>query len=524
MYRLTREIKAHSIEWMETRSLRQLIDETADIEPIVGPFGLVTNDAGTFTREYEIISWGGHSSDASAWAGVVNALEVSASEVSEVVSDHIVDDPGWIRGCMLDEFNSNEWIRWPSGDRSAYLWLLQNHLRFLSSSETALTNSAGDVFPIYQVLVTSLGDYTPHQDVTVVWPQMDFDVTLIPHLSSTIPDEPDDVKYMHDLTTYYRLSVIKVEMLSDKAANSPKTFNCGQTTVASPCGQDPAQAEALVVYYNSVFNYTTKVVDDFDVTLRLSPTDVPGASWAKVSGPNSGSLVNANQAEAIYRNPKKGGVYLFDATVGSLVTRTQLWHPVAGPDISAYWNTEIGYFRNTWGPAYRTRLDERTVLLALWPVRRALARRALAAADMLRVGNHLDWNGAIVGQNTPCAPPGWGYNLTIAGVVVEQHKWNNMMYAEIGREMGILEAVLLRGGDPDYNPIAFGHPDTDAAREAYRAGFDLSDGASLETAIHDHGYGMQEPDSGTQKEWPSDETSSGSLNRVGQPQLEDLLQ
>lgn len=318
--------------------------------------------------------------------------------------------------------------------------------------------------------------------------------------------------------------VIKVELLSDSAANSPKAFTCGQTTVASPCGQETAQAEALIVYYSSVFNHTTKVVDDFDVTLRVSPTDVPSASWARVSGPNSGSLVNGNQAEAIYRNSKKGGVYLFDATVGSIVTRTQLWHPVAGPDISAFWNTEIGYFRNTWGPAYRTRLDERTVLLALWPVRRALVQRALAATDMLRIGNHLDWNGAIVGQYTPCAPPGWGYNLTIAGVVVEQHKWNNMMYAEIGREMGTLEAVLLRGGDPNYNPLAFGHPDTDAAREAYRAGFNLSDGASLETAIHDHGYGMQEPGSGTQREWPSDETSSGSLNRVGQQQLEGLLQ
>ena len=155
----------------------------------------------------------------------------------------------------------------------------------------------------------------------------------------------------------FTVTLVKVELLSDKAANSPKSFECGQTTVALPCGLLAEDAEALIAYHNDVFDYQTKQVQDFNVTLRVSPNDLQGVQWFKVSGPNSGSLINPNEAEAAYSNPKQGGVYQFDATVEGIATRSQLWLPVAAPDISSYWQSEIDYFRNTWGASLQNKVE-----------------------------------------------------------------------------------------------------------------------------------------------------------------------
>ena len=140
----------------------------------------------------------------------------------------------------------------------------------------------------------------------------------------------------------------------------------------------------------------------------------------------------------------------------------------------------------------------------------------------------LDWNGIVVGQTTPCGGPnlnsGGEWRHTMHGVVIDFRKRNNMMYGLIGEEMGIPESILNLGVDPTYNPIATGAPDTPAARAAYKAGFDLSDGYSLEDVMLEHGYNMQEPNGWARKGWPSTEVSSGSLVRVADSRLQELIQ
>ncbi|HBA84784.1 MAG TPA: hypothetical protein DCZ95_11880 [Verrucomicrobia bacterium] len=322
---------------------------------------------------------------------------------------------------------------------------------------------------------------------------------------------------------------VRVMLDSYSAMNSPKEFKVCETTFDSPCMKDPAKedVQCLTIYYNEVFNYNTRILQQLDVGLLVSPMDLDGISWSKVSGPNSGELIDPNNSEAIFRNPTKGGVYQFEVSIRGQTTRAQLWLPVAGPDISYYWQNEIDYFKNTWGPAYRSKLNDRTILLATWPLRRIAAKATLATADMDYLGGDLDWNGTISGQNTPCGLPSSAsapIRLTIKEVVVDWKKRNNMMYGLIGKEMGIPEPILYLGGDPRYNPFAIGAPDTPATRASYRAGFDLSDGDSLQDVMNEHGYDMQEPDSATQREWPSPEISTDSLNRIGQSKLEELIQ
>ena len=55
---------------------------------------------------------------------------------------------------------------------------------------------------------------------------------------------------------------------------------------------------------------------NFNVTLHVYPEDLPGVTWAKTDGPDSGTLLNSEQPVATYANPAKGGLYTFTTTVG----------------------------------------------------------------------------------------------------------------------------------------------------------------------------------------------------------------
>lgn len=99
---------------------------------------------------------------------------------------------------------------------------------------------------------------------------------------------------------------LKVSLESDKAMNSPKEFKFGKTTVESPCGKEPEETEALIVYYNEVFDYGTRQVQDSDVALKVLD-GVPGVQWSRVSGPSSGTLLDSDHAHATFRNPTRGG-------------------------------------------------------------------------------------------------------------------------------------------------------------------------------------------------------------------------
>lgn len=281
---------------------------------------------------------------------------------------------------------------------------------------------------------------------------------------------------------------------------------------------------ALTIYHKAVRDGDGET-EDFDVILKVS--SVGDVTWTKTAGPDSGELVDATSPTAIFRNPKKGGLYEFELSIGQQAasSKLQLWLPVAGPDISSYWESEIAYFKNTWGPAYRAKLNDRTVLLALNPPARWMLKKELAALDMLRVGNSLDWDEEIRGDETPCGGPisTRGNRLTLHGFVISWSKRNNMMYALIGREMGLPEQMLINAGHL-INIISSGGLEGAETVESYRAGFDLFNGISLENIMKARGLKMQQPDGWDQWEWPSHEASEGELRRVANQELQELIQ
>jgi hypothetical protein len=327
-------------------------------------------------------------------------------------------------------------------------------------------------------------------------------------------------------------TLLPCELSSPKAFNSPWwKAEFGSTDIFDP--RNPAVADeqkaidsALTIYFNKV-RKADNTVEDFDIKLKFGPVD--GATWSKFDGPDSGTLQNGNQAEATYSNPKKGGLYRYDVHFAGKTTRAQAWLPKAGPDISSYWQQEINYFRNKWGPAYRSKLNDRTWFLLAKPVTRAAVKHALALADMAEIGSNLDWMNPGSGQmiTTDTSPEGgppnesggeWRY--TIKGYVIDFRKRNNMMYALIGKEMTLLEVELKNGP----NTLGAGTPDSPAALQAYEAGFDLHDGKSLEQTMKDYGNKMQEPGSWAEREWPSEETTNGGLRRKAESQLNQLIQ
>ena len=136
---------------------------------------------------------------------------------------------------------------------------------------------------------------------------------------------------------------LAVEMTSQKAANSPKTFRVGKTDPPAPCGKSPEQVDALTIYYNEVFNYQTKQLEDVDVTLQAGTifADLGEVEWTRAGGPSSGTLVPGANGEATFSNPTNGGLYQFDATIAETTTRAQMLLPLGGPDVTDYIDSEF---------------------------------------------------------------------------------------------------------------------------------------------------------------------------------------
>lgn len=325
--------------------------------------------------------------------------------------------------------------------------------------------------------------------------------------------------------------LLPIEITSDRATINPKYR--GSPSKFDLCNHTEHWAGerikgALTIYHKAVRDETGKT-EDFDVTLKVA--SIGNLTWTKVSGPDSGAFIDPHSATAVFRNPKKGGLYEFELSVaGQTAGRLQLWLPVAGPDISSYWEREISYFKNTWGPAYRSKLHDRTWLISLpmQPYQRWLLKKEVATADMTRMGNDLDWNKPVVGEETPCGVPdpddsNPGNRLTLHGFVISWSKRNNMLYALIGREMGLPERVLISAGHI-INMKSSGGLDSAEAVESYRAGFDLFNGVTLENVMKTRGLKMHEPNGWDQLEWPSHETSEAELERMADEKLQQLIQ
>jgi hypothetical protein len=149
----------------------------------------------TCAVEYESVALGYDGSEA-AWAAV---LEDYAGEwVTH--SNKLYDNVGWVKG-------GGE----VGGTSAGYLWLLQNHAAFRTSPTNFWVSPAGKTNLIEKVLVGTIGDYGPMQDVVDVGPTNWGADTPTNFLGS---EAPTDVSTHADFTAYYRLLVLKVEMIT----------------------------------------------------------------------------------------------------------------------------------------------------------------------------------------------------------------------------------------------------------------------------------------------------------------------
>jgi hypothetical protein len=305
--------------------------------------------------------------------------------------------------------------------------------------------------------------------------------------------------------------------------------------------------QALVIYYKDVLDQNNHVQSDVNVDFKVGDGTPPNVSWSSVNcskTPNNPPpLQAANTAWAKLQGLNTGGLYRYNLNIPGSTTGVQVWLPTAGPDISSYWQGEINYFKNTWGPAYQNKLASRTLFLSLMSIPMAFEiREAIRLKDMLALGPNLDWEdtSGITGAKTPCglanyAPAnfhaGDKARFTMYGIVIDFAKRNNMMYALIGSSMGLDEITLTEGPDAkdELNKLFgsqndVGTPDSPAALESYQAGFDLYNGSSLQQVMTAYGFKMQEPGSRTPKEWPSTETTTQGLTREASVQLQALIQ
>ncbi len=471
-YHINRRFEPVGFDNMGTPTVFKVIQGSRELTGIVGPFSVRV--LGQMATEHDCIALG-YPSAQEAWQAVLSGGG------SEDYPDVMYDNVGWVKG-----------TKQAHGEWDAHMWFLQNEIAF-ETSTTAVYATTSAVAVIDQVLVGTLGDYPPCTTITDVGP------------TNHLKDYPgannsDDQTFKADLTAYYKITPLSVELACDDAVSSPKPFKFGKTEVESPCGKSADQAEALTVYYNQVFDYGSTQVRNFDIALKVLPAGMQGVQWSKISGPNSGSLLNADHAEATFQNPKKGGVYQLDATVAGVATRTQVWLPMAGPDITLWFKDELAYLHGlAWN--YNANVTASR--------KEGITDVILRASDVQLALVGADWLGQFTSEHGPCGGP-VSYNVfdarhTIAGVVVERHKLSNMLAAYLAREILWFwpeELIVDHMGDG-------GSPDLAYSRAAYHAAFEIYSGGSVEDAITAHGYEMQAPSSWADKEWPNYELATG---------------
>ncbi|MFY9181986.1 MAG: hypothetical protein WAQ74_07805 [Kiritimatiellia bacterium] len=268
---------------------------------------------------------------------------------------------------------------------------------------------------------------------------------------------------------------------------------------------------------------------NFNVTLHVYPEDLPGVTWAKTDGPDSGTLLNSEQPVATYANPAKGGLYTFTTTVpGAQPITSQLWLPVSGPDISTNFQEEIEYLTN-WKPMYRTNLHQRILADLGWqhienPLQYHERKWEIMRDDIRTIGPGFDY--MLASQSLLQHVCGLSHvrvtnqkakdsaRLVLAGntrpYVTDFAKRNNMGYAMCARAMGWPQYAILLG--PNFSiatgNTAAGSWDGPDAIAAYHAGIHLMDGAPLRAVMDAYGRSMQNPGMRLSREWPSDEVTS----------------
>jgi len=258
--------------------------------------------------------------------------------------------------------------------------------------------------------------------------------------------------------------LLKVDLESNKAASgsyfpednridpivlqNPQSFGEIANDDIDPCDRqrdDPA----LVVFYEDVVDASYNV-EDFDVDLNAGIDGLVDVfQWSKVKGPDSGTLTDANKSNALYSNPKVGGLYQFDVDLGSQSIRTSLLLPLAGADITDWLEAEAAAM----GPWARTHLrDTEDANYSDIPF---VTRYDVFSTFALISGAFFDYTLDPVDAHefSPCRRyqstirrgGEYGY-VTVSGVVVHGSKINLALWSLFGNHWGYSQYHLASGG------------------------------------------------------------------------------
>ena len=261
--------------------------------------------------------------------------------------------------------------------------------------------------------------------------------------------------------------LLQVDLESDKAASGsyfPEDVRIDPITLQNPQGFgeianddiDPCDRQrddpSLVVFYEDVVD-TSYNVEDFDVELNAG-TDglVDVFQWSKVKGPNSGILTDANKSNALYSNPKVGGLYQFDVDLGSQSIRTSLLLPLAGADITDWLEAEAAAM----GPWARTHLrDTEDANRNDIPF---VAQYDVYRTWLMISGSFFDYilDPVDAEELSPCrryqndisiasSDAKYGY-VTVSGVVVHGSKVNLALWSLFSNHWGYSQYELAAGG------------------------------------------------------------------------------
>lgn len=160
----------------------------------------------TYATEYEAMAWG-YESASEAWSAVVTNYALYSTQHQAGV---YYDNAGWVKGTRQ--------VTGPDGTSwGAYLWLLQNHIVFQSSTTTLWRTPEGGISIITQVLVRSLGDYEPEHSVTNVGPI--HGPAGLHFTANPGANQSEELRMKPDLTTYYQVGVINVDLDVDTDNN-----------------------------------------------------------------------------------------------------------------------------------------------------------------------------------------------------------------------------------------------------------------------------------------------------------------
>jgi len=184
LYHTNRTFTAISFNLQGIPTMELLDVETAKLTNIVKGLAIQLNSNETYAIEKQAAIPICYGSVEEAWNAAVAYNGSSSNYLGK-----IFDNVGWVRGTKSDD-----------GEWGAYLWTLQNRIAFKSSATNMWVSNNGIPVAITNVMVGSLGDYGPMEDIVDIGP----DISLATNFPGE--GESDSGTYYVDITNvYYQL-------------------------------------------------------------------------------------------------------------------------------------------------------------------------------------------------------------------------------------------------------------------------------------------------------------------------------